>query len=213
MRNKVVILMLGILLFSGGLTQAELITIAISGHVTAINDMYSNLNGKINMGDAITGTYIYDSATPDSNPDQNIGEYFNYASPAGISVKIGEFAFQTNPNNVKFLVGTSNDNPSGEDVHWLASYHNLSLSNGALVAYINWQLNDSTRTALSSDVLPLTAPNLSNWNFNNFRIDISRSGTGTIQGIITSAVLVPEPCSILLFLAGGIVFRRQKRSR
>jgi hypothetical protein len=192
--------------------KAELITIAISGHVTAVNDMYSNLNSQINIGDAITGTYTYDSAIADAAPSPESGLYYNAGNPCGISLYIDGFDFKTDPTNVDFLVSIGNW-ATGDKTYVLRSYNNLPLSSGDPIVHILWQLNDSTGTALSSDDLPLTAPDLSKWNVNGLTIDIARGGTGTIQGIITSAVLVPEPCSILLFLAGGIVFRRQKRTR
>jgi hypothetical protein len=56
------------LVFSAGPARAALITIEITAEIDSVSDPYGHLEGNINVGDIITGTYTYESTTPDTNP-------------------------------------------------------------------------------------------------------------------------------------------------
>jgi hypothetical protein len=146
------------------------IAIKIEGEVTIVNDQYNLLSGAIQVNDIITGKYIYDSATPDSDPDPQIGEYVYTLSPYGIELKAGGFEFKTNPNAVDFMIGILDNYYYFGDVYAVISDNNLPLSNGILVNEIIWWLSDSTSNALSSDALPTTPPVLSDWTENDLII-------------------------------------------
>jgi hypothetical protein len=72
------------------------------------------------------------------------------------------------------------------------SYNNLfavSAMGEFVTNTIDWQLDDSTQTALSSTALPRTAPVLSNWQ-SIFGLSISSMGDDSflIRANVTSAV-------------------------
>lgn len=139
------------------------ITIQIAAEVVYVDDRGNVLGGTVNVGDTISGQYTYDSATPDSNPLETVGDYWHSSSPHGIMVSAGELVFQTEPDNVQFLVEIVNDH-NGTDAYLLRSYENLPLPNGVMVEHISWQLDDPTATALSSEGLPTDPPNLADWD-------------------------------------------------
>jgi hypothetical protein len=184
--------------------QAQWITIAISGQVTEVADWYGHLENKVHIGDTITGTYTYDSVASGS------GRYEYHTPPAGILLDIGGFNFRTDPSHVSFTLIMTNNDLAGDDYYGLGSYNNLPLSNGALVDDIMWQLSDETGTALTSNTLPLTAPDLTKWGGNNFAIDSLRVSGFAISGTITSAQVIPEPVTLLLLLVGSLCLRRSK---
>ena len=66
-----VVLGLLVLLFLGAAAQAELITIAIEATVNIAEDDGNYLEGKVNVGDIITGYYTYESSTSDIYPADN----------------------------------------------------------------------------------------------------------------------------------------------
>jgi len=185
--------------------RAELITIAISGQVTGVDDPSGHFGGQITVGNPITGTYTYDTAILDSNPDPMAGYYSYSTAPAGIHLAIGNFEFKTDSTHVAFTIGVTNNNLLGGDVYWLDSSHNLPLPNGTLVQYISWQLNDPAGTALSNDALPLTAPDLSKWSSNT--LNIFRDRDYGITATITSAT--PEPATVFLLSLGAMLIRKR----
>jgi hypothetical protein len=191
--------------FFASKAQAELIIIQITATVDIVNDFGNYLEGKITVGSIITGSYTYESTTPDSNPDSTVGDYWHHSLPCGILLTVGGFEFKTDPTNVNFLASIGN-NHSGRDVYLMRSYNNLPLSNGTLVDYISWQLDDYTETVFSSDTLPATAPILSQWQFNNLRID--RVGDYLIDAQVTNAIVIPEPATLLLLGAGIMLLRK-----
>ena len=187
--------------------RATLITIEITAEVDSVYDPSSYLEGQINPGDTIPGTYTYESTTADTNPSSTVGHYWHYAPPAGISLTVGGFDFTTDPTNVEFLVGIGNDGPSGKDGYWLISYNNLPLSNAALVDSIVWQLDDPTGNALSTDALPTTPPLLDDWqSIVGLRLEGERGGY-IVNAHVTSAI--PEPATIILFVIGALLLKKR----
>jgi|GEM_PF-6432016 len=75
MRRKIAILILGVLLWYGGLAQAVPITIGITGNVTSASG--SGLPSTIHDGVSFSGTYTYNSATTDSDTDPQRGVYIH----------------------------------------------------------------------------------------------------------------------------------------
>lgn len=194
--------------------NAELVTIAIEAVVDYVDDDDNSLEGNVNPGDIITGTYTYDSDTPDTNPTVTVGIYEHNNSPCGIILNLNGFVFQTNPSDVDFLVGLSNNHSISEyDGYVLHSYNNLPLSNGAVVDHISWQLDDESGQALSSTALPLTAPILNNWT-QPIGLDIYGDKVLSdfhINAHVTSTTLVPEPAALLLFGLGAVAVRKVRK--
>lgn len=178
--------------------------------------------GYIGVGDVITGSYRYDTLTPDSDPLwPEGGIYRHYESPYGISLTVGEFDFQTDPDNVDFIVSVKNnfgEPPPQLDGYLIRSYNNLPLDNGFFVDHISWQLNDLSATALASDALPTGPPVLEDWQqwaglrIESFSTDQYGSVNGwfSIHAEVTSVALVPEPTALLFLALGSAVVARKR---
>ena len=186
--------------------QGALVTIQIEAVVDSVWDDGNYLEGKIGVGDIITGFYVYESTTPDSSPSDRVqGNYWHYAPPAGIALTVGGFNFMTDPFNVAFHVAIRNNDLSGDESYWLASSKNLALSNGTSVDNIVWLLDDSTANVFSTDALPQTPPLLANWEWNV--LDVYADRKYGIRGHVTSAI--PEPACIILISIGGLFLRKR----
>jgi hypothetical protein len=139
------------------------ITISLSAKVTSVSDPANLLNGAVQVGHTITGKYVYNVLTKDTNPDITVGDYQHNNEAYGITLNAGNLIFKTDPNNVNFLVELVNREL--QDNYLLRSYNNLPLSNGLLVNHIAWQLDDDTGNALSTASLKKTPtpPILADW--------------------------------------------------
>lgn len=194
--------------FLPAVSSGELITIGLTGTIIRADDPQNVFGGQIQIDDTITATYSYESSTLDSNPsDPCVGDYWHYTAPYGISVHIGDLVFETNPNNVQFIVEIVNDQ-SG-DSYLIRSRSNIC-STGILVNMIDWTLADYSGTVLSSDALLTTAPNLDNWDMDlGLTIDGPRGWDYLLVADITSVVLIPEPATLLLLAFGVTLFKRR----
>jgi len=198
-----------ILALSCNSLQATLITIEIAAEIAEVYDISGLLEGNVNVGDTITGSYTYDSTTPDSNPLETVGDYWHFSSPYGISLSVGGFVFQTDPDNVNFLVSVGN-NHLGDDNYLLRSYYNLPLSNGVWVEHISWHLVDYSATALSSTDLPTTPPVLEDWeSIGGITIRYGPKGSSMIRAHVDSAV--PEPGTVFLLGLGSLTLIRRRK--
>ena len=145
--------------------QAENITIEITAEVETVDDRLDLLAGHVQAGDIITGSYTYESTTPDTNPLPTVGDYWHDMAPYGIHLTVGPWVFETDSSNVDFLIEIVNDH-NGRDNYLLRSYKNVAipeLMSGAIVEHISWQLDDPTTTALDSIALPTSPPVLGDW--------------------------------------------------
>ena len=192
-----------LLLFLPAVSYGQLITIAITANVTSVSDSYNLLQGNVTVNSTITGTYTYDTSTPDTSSTSFIGKYSHYGSQCGTTLNAGGLFFSTNSNNTNFCITILNDSLDipGDGYSW-RSYNNSDLANSVKVDSIYWQLVDNTGVALSTPELLTTAPILSNWQYSN-NLSIT-GGIGTapcydkpfsISANVVSAVLVPEPRS------------------
>jgi hypothetical protein len=184
--------------------HAEPVVIAITADVALVDDRSSLLDSAVNVGDIITGTYVYESTTLDTNSLPTVGVYQHSTAPFGITLNVGGLEFRTDPANVNFLVEIVNDHgESPSDNYQLISYLNLfdvsapeSAPGRPAENYISWQLDNPTATALSSEALPTVPPTLADWGaFNGLDI-VSDSGLYRflIRAEVAAATLITD-CS------------------
>jgi len=154
----------------------SLITIKFEGKVTNVNDPGNTLGGKIKVDEIITGKYIYNTWTKDSDSSTERGLYQYTSSPYGIEVNASGLIFKTDPNFVEFNIEIINNGPDDSDWYSLTSIHNLPLSDTVSIDGIYWILFNESGTAFSSDALPTTALVLSSWD-DSFGFTISGSSS------------------------------------
>ena len=206
------ILVFATLLLSAPLAQAVPITIEITGNVTSLGGYTEAIPDSIYEGVAFTGTYTYKSSTIDSS-----GGHYVHDAPYGISIVLGGYEFKTAPSHIGQFDMRIADDLEGNgvwDYYLVRSYENVSgPSVDFIISSIEWNLWDSTHTALSSGDLPATVPVLTNWDHNVFKIHglYGTNLTGlSIYGTVTQAV--PEPLTGVLMVIGVFFFRRRRKT-
>jgi hypothetical protein len=188
--------------------QAVPITIEIGGEITG---GYGTLwGGDIHVGSSITGTYTYDSATPNTSTLGEMGKYV-FDSPYGMDLFLGGFEFKTVPSHTGQFQITIFDNGANADSYEVRSNQNVPLSNGATVDYVFWGLHGSN-SMLSSTDLPVVAPVVIQWPDKYLYLHGADTlGNGFLfWGKITQAVLVPEPLTGVLLMTGVFFLRRRR---
>jgi hypothetical protein len=203
-----------ILSFCPSLAEANLIPIALTGEITHVGDI-NNLEGRISVGDMITGVYIYDSSTPDSDPAKYAGLYKYNTAPYGVMLTVGGFVFMTDPRNVDFVLTIGNDLPLAgptEDRYGFTSISNLPLSNGVSVDRISLSIVGPYGRTLSSDELPTSAPILTDWWISYDSINIRGYGDTpfVLYTRLTSVALIPEPATFVLLGLAGLTLLRKR---
>jgi hypothetical protein len=210
MKRGIITIMICAVSFCAQPAQATLITIQIEAVVDSVWDGGNYLEGKIKVGDTITGSYTYDSDMPDSAPETWLGKYEYSQAPSGMYLDVGGFKFETDPGNVDFNIYISNDrlSPSG-DIYSIVSNSNLPLSNGIKIGWMFWQLNDYSGQAISNTNLTLTAPILADWKSGNLLYieGVPRQTDFIIHAHVISAI--PEPATILLFSFVLLLMRKR----
>jgi hypothetical protein len=186
-----------------------------TGTVTQTNfDPSDPFGGSIVFGTPITGTYVFDSATPDSDPSGSSGSYQHAGAPYGLSINIGGNVFSTND-----FLAVNVLNGGGFD-----QYGVLACVGGSAACFsgdfsVSILMQDNTGTALASDALPGTAPSLA--AFQSATIAFNRNyfdDAGTffqiqIDGTLDSLIAVPEPSTAVSVLLGialaAVAFRKR----
>ena len=73
---------------------AETITFNFEGIVSSVSDVGNVLGGAVMVGDSLTGSYSFDSLTPDTNPgNTGAGAYL----PSGLSFEVGSITYVSDP--------------------------------------------------------------------------------------------------------------------
>jgi hypothetical protein len=181
---------------------AEIVQIGLTAEITYIEQYDQWLNENFKLGDIITGSYTYDTDARDENFSASVGDYRYYSPPFGVSLNCNGFTFETDPQNVNFRMGILNDD-IGRDRYDFTSYSNVVRPNGPTAGSIGLQLDDYFERAVSSDVLPSTAPDLADWEqIFGLTVKFGYRSPPIIRARLTSVEIVPEP-DVWLFLTLG----------
>jgi len=195
-----------------------LVIIQFNAEVTSVSDYWGILQGEITVGDTIAGTYTYDTSAPNLNPPGNLARYEYHAPPSGVSVHISGFESGSDPDNTNFFVEIEDDAhlvAGTRDTFSLVSENNLPFGSDVFVDDISLDFEDYSGHALSSVALPTHAPAVVDWSLAQVYIsgnDLQNNRLFfSITGDLTSAVLIPEPATVLLLGMGCMVLLRRHR--
>src|SRR3954471_20458305 len=188
-------------------SSATTIKFAFAGYVTDVSalDPNSPFPQPVEFGTPFSGTYTFDSGSPDLIPgDPQTGTYSSSGGVFGMTLSLAgvDLAYGG------VFVSVGNDYPGPQD-QYFASYFENPTPDKPTGVELSVRLLDFTGLALSNDGLPLDAPNLAAFQFNTlFFTDSFLEADGVtidqveLGGQITSLTTVPEPSSAFLLFTG-----------
>jgi hypothetical protein len=206
-------------LLAGALSPAAaaVITFSFTGTVTSVP--VDEIGTGIDFGTAIEGSYTFESTAADLIAGGSSASYQMAGPPYGLTVDIGGILFETSDSLAINLFDAFVD-----QYGVLACSTDLSCA-GALSIEIF--LQDNSGSALGSDLLPLTPPDLTSFAVRDFHLSTPDASLpqlqidGTIETLVCTAgcvVPAPEPGVLLLVSTGwGVLalagFHRRTRTR
>ncbi len=181
--------------------SASQVTWSFRGEITRVDDTDGFLEGQIQAGDAYSGSFTFDTNTPDANPDDPRRGLYNNAVTSvegDVAGRVFVPRAGTPANIVVFndLFGDDRYHANGG-----VSFLDLSMT-------FSLNLIDHDQTALSSDLLPRDPPEIT--AFSNRQFALRGTGSPRVDIIGEIAFLAPEPTSLAL-LAGGILCALRRR--
>lgn len=197
---------LGIILWgllSGGLlaNPAEADLVAFTFNFTgAVSHVDTGLFPTFNTSQTLTGSYTFNSLTPDSNPSSNIGRY--NGTIQALTVNLGSYTATLGNSGSNFIEIRNLPSSDGYEVRAPLTG---PLVNGFSPLRFQIELIDPSASVFSNDLLPTTPPDLSSIATSRFRL-IFEDGNGNarVLGSLTSLTAVPLPAAVILFGAGLI---------
>lgn len=197
--------------------SAEMVTVELTAEVTHVRDLNNLLGGQVQVGNVISGQYIYETTTPDTHPEPTIptvAQYRHTTTPYGMSVHAGPYVFQTDPSQVDFLIEICNDHNPSADSYMLRSVNNLPINSDVAVPEIYWQLDDFQGDAIDSVALTNAPPVLSDWQYpRSLSIGGADRDSFRIKATVTSVQVVPEPATLGLLGLGLTALLTSRRRR
>jgi len=152
----------------------------------------------IQSGDAITGSFTFDSSVPDAIPDPTSGSYTSTGPAFGMTLTIGPSALMFSESG-SLNVGILDTFVDQYTVNATAA--TLALS---------FIFQDNSATAFSGDGLPLSPPLLTDFSQRDFHLDQTDIGgnetqvDGTIESLTcgSGCSATPESSSAVLLFSG-----------
>ena len=205
MNQRIRFLMLMMMALTAREARAEPMTFFFEGHIDTLVDI--GLDESVDIGTPFFGSYTFDPVgATDSSPDNPHFGFYGFLSPSHFSVTVGNYEFTTND-----LLGVIGNDSLIGDLYYISSWSSFH-SDGFTWEDMGVFLRDNTGTALDSDALPLTPPELEDFqDYAKFSAAIPGHPGPVLTGQLTS--LTPEPGSlaILSFGAGIVAARRRRR--
>ena len=180
--------------------SAALVTFSFGGSVSDVLGSVFTPGGQgangFSTGLPLSGSFTFNSSTPDSNAGANNGRYNGAIQNLVVNVGTYQATFSPGSSFIQVI-----NRPSGDIYEVRADGFLGNSVNGRIPTSFRLQLTDPNASVFSNDSLPTTPPSLSSFASSQWRLIFEANGR-RVQGAIAS--LVPLPAAVWLFGAGLI---------
>jgi hypothetical protein len=190
--KKAALLLSGLLLsaFVAVPAVAEVVRVRVTARVSNTYDPNGLLAGKVAVGQRVTGTYVYNTNTPNTSPYPDInGEYRPYANEARMRVAVGGLVFESKQPTQGITIWVTSHNAGGTGRFMMTSDDNKPMADGSIVNYIRMELW-GVGNVTESTALPAVAPNFQ--FYQPRELTIYTSNYGITANLESAEIIVPD---------------------
>ena len=175
--------------------MAEVVRVRLVARVTNVVDIQGLLNGKIVQGQRLSGTYVYNTNTPNQSPTPDVGQYQPYANEARVRFVSGGLVFESNQPTQEIHITVDAEEPATDGTFWYASSDNKPLSTGVTLESIRVQFH-GFGSVTQSTALPAVAPTLADYTTKEVTITGSGLSFMVFADIESAELIVPEAVQV-----------------
>ena len=190
--KKAALLLGGLLLsaFVAVPAVAETVRVRVTARVSNLYDPGGLLAGKVALGQRVTGTYVYNTNTPNTSPFPDVsGEYRPYANEARMRFAMGSLVFESQQPTQGITISIGSQAKGGSGHFIMASTDNKPTADGSFVNYIRMDLHGMGNVTESSS-LPTVAPIFRTYQPRS--LSISTSNYNIDADLETAEIIVPD---------------------
>lgn len=168
--------------------MAEIVRVKLTARVTQLGDSGA-FEGKIVLGQRLSGTYVYNTDTPDQSDNPSYGQYHTYPSEARVRFVSGGLVFESaQPQEIVINV----EPPTSSVGEFLInSYNNEPLSNGTNIEHI-WVRFRGVGDLTQSTALPAGLPDLADYPESEVMISSGGSSDFVRAEIESVEIVIPD---------------------
>ena len=160
-------------------TSSNIVTFNVVATVREVYDYDNVLGSAINVGDPISGTYTFNTDTPDSDPNLEYGRYEHFPGSGnyGFDINIATYNLKTNTSTDMFAVTIGDAGGLVEwDLYSVDQYSTqLPFINNSIIENMGIYIDDPTGTSVNTTALTNQPPALTGTGYK----DLFIGGTGT----------------------------------
>jgi len=195
------------------------VTFNVTAQVREIYDYDNVLGSTVNIGDSVTGSYTFNTNTPDMDPAPEYGRFEHVPGTGnyGFNISVANFNLKTDPNNDMFAI-TMADNPSWSDYYFADQFGTqIPFINGSFVESMGLNIEDPSGSLITNVSLTGNPPSLNTTGMkelfiSGMRNEATYTAYYTIVAdliSITNANACSEQEPVVVSPAGGIFDRYQ----
>lgn len=154
--------------------NTSVVTFNVSATVREIYDYDNSLGNSVQVGDAISGTYTFNTDTPDIDPSVDYGRYEHQPGSGsyGFSISIANTTLSTNTSTDQFniMIGNAGGNLTWDSYNADQYGTQVPFINGTIVDTMGIYIDDPQGNMLSSTALTSEPPLLTGTGYKDFYI-------------------------------------------